>query len=84
MQSDYYFTVKVIADELGMNGERVWRIIMEDVGMRKICAKMASRLLNKGQKKWHVQVCHISLRPLETEPNLLKTVLTGNESRIFE
>ena len=45
MRSDCCLTVRMIADELGMNSERVWRIITEDLGMRKICAKMVSRLL---------------------------------------
>ena len=31
-----------------------------------------------------VQVCHDVLEQLETEPNLLKRVVTGDESRIFE
>ena len=37
------------ADKLGMNSERVWRIIT-DLEMRKICAKMVPRLLNEGKR----------------------------------
>ena len=36
VRSDCRLTVRIIADELGMNSERVWRIITEDLGMRKI------------------------------------------------
>ena len=77
-------TVRMIADELGMNSERVWRIIAEDLEMRKICAKMVPRLLNEGQKERHVKVCQDILERLETEPNLLKRGVTGDESWIFE
>ena len=49
--SDRHLTVRMIAYELAMNSERVWRIIMEDLGMRKICAKMVPRLLNEGQQE---------------------------------
>ena len=84
VQSDRRLTVRMIADELDMNSERVWRIITEDLGMRKICAKMVPRLLNEGQKKRHVQVCQDILEQLETEPNLLKRVATGDESWIFK
>ena len=49
-RSDRRLTVTMIADELGMNSERVWRIIKEDLGMRKISAKVVPRLLNEGQK----------------------------------
>ena len=84
VRSDRRLTVRLIADELVMNSKRVWRIIKEDVGMRKICAKMVPRLLNKRQKKRRVQVCQEILEQLETVPNLLKRVLTGEESWIFE
>ena len=52
--------------------------------MRKICAKMVPRLLNEQQKERRVQVCHDILEELETEPNLLGRVITGDESWIFE
>ena len=74
----------MIANELGMNSERVWKIIKEDLGVRKICAKMVPRLLNEGQKERLVQVCQDILEQLETEPNLLKRVVTGDESWIFK
>ena len=51
VRSDRCLTVRMIADELSMNSERVWRIITEDLGMRKVCAKMVPRLLNDGQKE---------------------------------
>ena len=41
---------------------------------------MVPRLLNEGQKERRVQVCQDILEQLETEPNLLKRVVTGNES----
>ena len=48
--------------------------------MRKICAKMVPRLLNEGQKERRVQVRQDILEQLETEPNWLKRVVTGDES----
>ena len=84
VQSNCRLTVRMIADELGMNSERVWRIITEDLGMRKICAKMVPRLLNEGQKERRVQVCQHIVEQLETEPTLLKRVVTGDESWMFE
>jgi len=84
VQSDRRLTIGMIADELDMNSERVRRIIIEDLGMRKICAKMVPRLLNERQKVRRVQVCRDILEQLETEPNLLKRVVTGDESWIFD
>ena len=56
VRRDRSLVVGMIADELGMNSKGVWRTITEDLGMRKICAKMVPRLLNEGQKEQGVQV----------------------------
>ena len=82
--SDRRLIVRMIADELSMNSERVWRIITEDLGMRKVCAKMIPRLLNDGQKENRVQVCQDILKQLEITPDLLSRVVTGDELWIFE
>ena len=71
VRSDRRLTVRMIADELGMNSERAWTIITEDLGIRKNCAKMVPRLLNEAQKERRVQVCQGVLEQFETEPNLL-------------
>ena len=84
VRSDRRLTVRVIADELSMNSERVWRIITEDLGMKKVCAKMVPRLLNDGQKENRVQVCQDILKQLEITPDLLSRVVTGDESWIFK
>jgi len=84
VRSDRRLAVRLIADELDMNSERVWRISTEDLEMRKICAKIVPRLLNEGQKERRVQVCRDILEQLETEPNLLIRVVTGDELWIFE
>ena len=84
VHSDRCLTVRMIADDLSMNSERVWRIITEDLGMRKVCAKMVPRLLNDGQKENRVQVCQDILKQLEITPDLLSRVVTGDESWIFE
>ena len=71
-------------DELSMNSGKVWRIITENLRMRKSCAKMVPMLLNEGQKEQRVQVCQDILEELETKPNLLKRVVTCDESWIFK
>ena len=45
-----------------------------------LCKKIVPRLLNEGQKERRVQVCQDILEQLETKPNLLKRVVTGDES----
>ena len=56
----------------------------EELGIRKICAKMVSRLLADDQKERYVEVCQDILTRLETDPNLLGRTITSDESWIFE
>lgn len=84
VRDDRRLTVRQIADELGMNHNSVWKIITEDLGMQKVCAKMVPRLLNDDQKGRRMQVCQDILERLETEPDFLRRVITGDESWVFE
>ena len=84
VRNDRRLTVRMIAHELNMNSDRVWRIITEDLGTRKVCAKTVPRLLNDRQKENRVQVCQDILKQLEITPDLLSRVVTVNESWIFE
>ena len=77
-------TVRMISNELSKNSERVWTIIMEELGMKKICSKMAPRLLTDEQKERRVEVCQDILTRLETDLNLPGRTTTGDESWIFE
>ena len=83
MESDCHLTVRMTADKLYMNSERVWRITTKDLKMCKISEKIVPRLLNEGQKKY-VQVCQDILEQLKTKPNFVKRVVTGNESWILK
>ena len=75
VQSDRRLTVRMIADELGMNSERVWRIITKDLGMRTICAKMVPRLLNEGQKERRVQCVKTFWNNSKLNPTCWKELL---------
>ena len=77
VRADRRLTVRMIASELSISKETVWKIITEDLGMRKICAKMVPKLLSDDQKERRVLVCKNILECLETEPNLLGKVITG-------
>ena len=63
-----------------MNSERVWTIITEDLGKRKICAKMVPQLLIDEQNERRVLVCQDILKELETEPAMLSGVATSDGS----
>ena len=70
VRGDRRLTVRIIADEVGMNHNAVWEIITEDLGMRKICAKMVPKLLSNDQKDRRKQVCQ---DVIERTPKRIRT-----------
>jgi hypothetical protein len=57
MFSDRQMTVRMIADELQIGKTSVYSILMEDLEMRKICAKIVPKLLTPEQKLQRKQCC---------------------------
>ena len=80
MRSDRRLTVRMVASRLDMQKDSVWKIITDDSGMRKVCAKMVPRLLNADQKERRMGVCQDTHERLQTEPDLLGRVITGDGS----
>ena len=52
--------------------------------MRKVCAKMVLKLLSEDQNQQRVTVCQDIIERLKDDPDLLRKVITGDESWIFE
>ena len=74
----------MIASQLDMKKDSVWKIITEDLGMWKVCTKMLPRLLNDDQKERRMQVCQNIIEYLQNEPDLLRRVITSHETWTFE
>ena len=47
VRSDRCLTIRIIANKLGMAKETVRTILVDTLGMRKVCAKMVPRLLTE-------------------------------------
>ena len=70
----------MIADEVNVNREAVRRLLSEELGMRKNCAKMVPRNLTEQHRDARVSVCAELLEEVEADPELMKRVVTGDES----
>jgi len=73
----------MIADEVNVNREAVRRILTEELGMRKICAKMVPRNLTEQRQDARVSVCAELLEQVGANPELMEQVITGDESWFF-
>lgn len=84
MERDRRFSVRVIAEETGLDKNAVHRILTNHLHMRKICAKLVPKDLSVEQKANRVKICQDLLERLEMEHNFLDKVITGDESWVFE
>jgi len=57
LTEDRRTTLQVIADRLYIGKETVRRIVTEDLGKRKICARFVSHALTTEQKQEHIAYC---------------------------
>jgi len=58
----------MIADEVNLNREAVRRILTEELGMRKVCAKMVPRNLTEQQQDVWASVYAELLEQVEADP----------------
>ena len=54
---DRRLTIRVITDEVGMDKETVSTILVDTLGMRKVCTTIALRLLIEEQKAQRLKSC---------------------------
>ena len=50
-------TMKSIADQVNIDREIVWKVLTEDFGICKVCAKIFPKELTDEQKQRRVELC---------------------------
>ena len=55
--SDHHLSIHVIANKVGMDKEMVCTILVDTLGLRKVCAKMVPRLLTEKQNVQRLNAC---------------------------
>jgi histone-lysine N-methyltransferase SETMAR len=80
VRSDRRLGVRVIAEELNMTRETVRQIVKEDLGMRKISAKMVPQILTHDQKQSWLHISSDLLRNAEK----FDRVITGDDTWCFQ
>ena len=83
VRSDRRLTVRMISDELSLNRESVQTILLHDLGMREVCAKMVLKILSEDQKQNRVKICEDVLEKIKDDPDILMLIIAGNEAWVF-
>ena len=84
VRSDRRLTICVIAKEVGMDEETVHTILVDTMGMWKVCAKMVPRLVTEEQKAQRLNACRDILQQMEANEKLLENVITQAEPWDFQ
>jgi len=74
-------TVRSIAEQVNIDRETVRKILTEDLGMRKVCAKMVPKELTEEQKQRRVTIFQDLL---ERQDDILGHVITGDETWVYQ
>ena len=84
VRSDRRLTIRVIANEVGMDKKTVCTILVDTLDMQKVCAKMAPTLLTEQQKAQRLNACRDILQQMEADEKLLENIIAGDESWVFQ
>ncbi|GFW18654.1 protein GVQW3 [Trichonephila clavipes] len=84
LRTDRRLSIQQIADTLHMSTFAVHGVVTEDLQLRKVCAKLVPKGLTQDQKELRVLRCQELLDLIQNEPDILNSVVTGDEFLMFE
>ena len=84
VRSDQCLTVRMISRELNLNHQTIHDILIEELGIWKICAKLVPKNITNKQKENRRNVCLDLLKRIKNDENFFKRDITGDELWIFE
>jgi len=82
LTEDRRTTLQMVADRLNIGKEIICRIVTEDLGKRKICARFVPHALTTEQKQEHVVYCQ-DLLLMGQDEHFWEYIITGDETWCF-
>ena len=59
-------------------------ILLHDLGMQKVCAKMVPEILSEDQKQNQVKFCEDMLEKIKDYLDILRQIITEDETWVFQ
>lgn len=84
LKNDRCVSVKMIEEMTGIPSTTAYRILIDDLGKKKVCSRFVPHLLTDDQKTARTQHCLDMKATAEADPNFLKTIITGDETWCFQ
>lgn len=83
INSDRRLTIREVSLALNISYGTVQKILTQDLGMSRVCAKFVPRLLTDEQKERRLSTSREMLETIAEVPGFLDRVITGDESWIY-
>jgi len=76
-------TIRELANETNISVGSVHSILIQDLGFRRIAARFVPKLLTSEQKQLRLEIAQDMLKIVDSDPNFLNTVITGDETWVY-
>ena len=83
IQEERCVTVRMMADEFGVNRETIRRILVEDLGKRKVASRFVPHALSDDQTYERVQYAKDIIKTARRNKNLLNWIVAEDETWCF-
>ena len=80
IEGDRRLNVRELENHLGIPKTTVWEILNKILGMTRVCVKFIPKLLTSKQKDLRSEIAQDNLEMVSDDENVLKKVITGDES----
>ena len=77
-------SIETLAEQLHISEGSVHKILTDDLGKRKICARFVPHSLTPDQKQRRVQASRNLIEAADNDRNFLNKIITGDESWCFQ
>ena len=84
MTASHKLTIREIAEELNIAYGSAQDILVNDLGLRRVAAKLVPKDLNFMQKRDRVDVGKDMLSMVDSNPSFIKRIITGDETWIYK
>jgi len=83
IQEERSVTVRLMADEFGVNRETVRQILVEDLGKRKVASRFVPHALSDDQRHERVQYAKGVIKTARRNKNFLNSIVAEDETWCF-
>ena len=83
VMNDRRITIREVDDDVGISIGSCHEIFSNVLGMKRVAAKFDPKLLNFEQKQRRMEVAQESLNEVNDGAELLKRIITGDETWVY-